>query len=250
MRYCAAAACALAVAVPAAAGAQNWAPEHQLTRHADDSGALTFLAALRPSDVARHLARGVATHARVDVLPDLPEWNRTVATSIDAAVALVRSGDGTLAPLAADGTSARSLRGALAPPLDPAALVAGFGPRRRDTSHTDNRHTGWSFGVAMGTPVQAAARGVVTWSGPIDGLGLVVVVDHGDGVHTVYAQLVERLVTRGAPVMSGQVVGYGGAMTSFGTREAYFEVRVDGVPEDPAPWVEGGLSAATGRGNP
>lgn len=250
MRLAAVAACALALAVPSVASAQNWAPAHQLTRRADDVGALTFLAALRPADVGRHTARGVADHARTEVLPDLPAWGRSVADSIDTAVALVRSGDGMLAPLAVDGPSVRTQRGALVAPIDLGELVAGFGPRRRGTSHTDNRHTGWSFDVAMGTPVQAAARGVVTWSGPIDGLGLVVVVDHGDGVHTVYAQLVERLVTRGAPVTAGQVVGYGGAMTSFGTREAYFEVRVDGVPEDPAPWIEGGLNAAAARGNP
>ncbi|MEZ5252207.1 MAG: peptidoglycan DD-metalloendopeptidase family protein, partial [Ilumatobacteraceae bacterium] len=228
-----AAALAVALLASPAAVAQNWVPRHQLTHRADDTGALTFLAALRPPDVARHIALGVADHARHDIVPDLPMWDDAVSASIAEATARIDEADISLTPLAADGTSMLVLRGQLRTPVPLDRLAAVFGPRRRASSHTDNRHTGWSFAVEMGAPVAAIARGVVTWSGPIDGLGLVVVVDHGEGVHSVYAQLVERLVTRGAAVGAGQVVGYGGAMTSFGTRETYFELRVDGIPEDP-----------------
>lgn len=109
-------------------------------------------------------------------------------------------------------------------------------------------HTGFDFAAPLGTPIHAAADGVVTNAGPNARAGWAgdyVTVKHSDGTQTLYAHLASTSVSVGQRVAGGQVIGHIG-MTgrSFGPH-VHFEVYPAGIqPGDvyhavnPVPWLE------------
>lgn len=143
-----------------------------------------------------------------------------------------------LSGFAVANASSDGLRGKLLPPVANRPLNAGFGLRPRFTSPTEARHTGLSFAVKGDEPVVACARGVVTQSITIPGLGPTVIVDHGDELLSVYAGLTELTVEVGQPVAAGDRVGTAGHRSLFGQRELYFELRRAGIPVDPLRWFQ------------
>ena len=94
-------------------------------------------------------------------------------------------------------------------------------------------HTGQDFAASVGTPVVAAADGVVTVERP-GWAGNLVRIDHGGGVETWYAHLSEVDVTTGQQVRQGQVVGAVGREGNSTGPHLHFEVRLDGAAVDPA----------------
>jgi murein DD-endopeptidase MepM/ murein hydrolase activator NlpD len=87
-------------------------------------------------------------------------------------------------------------------PLPTLAVVRRFDP---PATRYGPGHLGVDLAAYPGEPVRAAAGGVVTFAGPVAGRGLVVVL-HEDGVRTEY-EPVRVLVSRGAPVRAGAVLG-------------------------------------------
>jgi septal ring factor EnvC (AmiA/AmiB activator) len=83
----------------------------------------------------------------------------------------------------------------------------------------------------------AVAPGIVRFASVIEGMGGTVVLDHGDGYHTVYARLLRIYVEPFDPIAAGAPIGEAGAAVFEELPEAYFEVRVDGIPVDPALWL-------------
>jgi len=115
----------------------------------------------------------------------------------------------------------------LARPLD---LPAGdpFGPRG------DDFHPGIDIPAPTGTPVRAAAAGVVVAAGfSRDGYGQRVVVDHGSGVTTISAHLSQVDIAVGEAVAPGDVIGLVGATGEASGPHLHFEVRVRGAAVDP-----------------
>jgi secretion/DNA translocation related TadE-like protein len=95
------------------------------------------------------------------------------------------------------------------------------------------RHTGLDFAAPTGTPVVAVAPGSVTHAGPAGPYGNLVTVDHGTAV-TYYAHLAAVGVEVGEVVGAAQQVGTVGATGNATGPHLHFEVRVNGVPQDPA----------------
>ena len=83
-----------------------------------------------------------------------------------------------------------------------------------------------------------ADGGVVVFCDTIDGLGLVVVVDHGRGWMSVYANLARSDATPMMPVAAGEAIGAVGAGSAMGADGLYLELRHQGIPVDPEPWLE------------
>ena len=118
------------------------------------------------------------------------------------------------------------------------ARTGWFGEGRR--SH---RHAGIDFDGSTGDPVVAAGSGTVVHAGwapsGYDGYGRMVLIDHGNGVQTLYAHL------SGLHVSVGQVVGPGDGVGTIGTTGSvtgshlHFEVRLGGRPVNPANWIAG-----------
>lgn len=113
-------------------------------------------------------------------------------------------------------------------------ITSPFGYRIHPIFGTTIYHSGIDIGVDEGTPVHAADSGVVIYSGSgLTGYGNVVIIDHGNGLSTLYAHNSALLVSEGESVSKGQVVAYSG-MTGYATGpHVHFEVRVNGSPTDP-----------------
>jgi len=94
-------------------------------------------------------------------------------------------------------------------------------------------HIGLDYGCRMGDPIYAADNGVVTIAGWNGGYGIMVEVNHGNGFVTRYAHFSELAVSCGTPVYQGQVVGYCGSTGWSTGAHLHFEVRLNGVPQDP-----------------
>ena len=124
--------------------------------------------------------------------------------------------------------------GALTTPLPGAPLTSAFGARLHPIFGTVRMHDGVDFGAPQGMPIRSAAAGVVVAAGARGGYGNATIVDHGGGVATLYAHQSEMFVVPGSAVKAGQVIGAVGS-TGFSTGpHLHFEVRVKGVPVDPA----------------
>jgi murein DD-endopeptidase MepM/ murein hydrolase activator NlpD len=94
-------------------------------------------------------------------------------------------------------------------------------------------HPGIDIGVPTGTPIQAAASGTVIWCGWMSGYGNLVMIDHHNGLATLYGHQSQVAVGCNSEVSQGQVVGYSGC-TGFCTGpHVHFEVRLNGSPVDP-----------------
>jgi murein DD-endopeptidase MepM/ murein hydrolase activator NlpD/outer membrane murein-binding lipoprotein Lpp len=94
-------------------------------------------------------------------------------------------------------------------------------------------HPGIDIGVPTGTPIHAAGSGTVVWCGWMSGYGNLVMIDHHNGLATLYGHESRVAVACGQNVTTGDVIGYSGC-TGFCTGpHVHFEVRANGTPVDP-----------------
>jgi septal ring factor EnvC (AmiA/AmiB activator) len=126
-------------------------------------------------------------------------------------------------------------RGALPWPVE-GRVRSGFGRHRIARLGTPTVQNGIDVEVPVDTPVAAVHEGTVVFSDRFRGYGLMVVIDHGGKHHTLYAHLGESRVEVGERVFAGEVIGASGASGLEGPG-LYFEVRVQGRPEDPLQWL-------------
>ena len=126
-------------------------------------------------------------------------------------------------------TGFRDLQGQLRSPVSQGTQLAGFGEGNR----------GIDVLAPAYSTVRVVADGVVVRGEPIQGLGMTIVVDHGDGYSTVYAHLGQSKVRKGQQVKRGDyigVVGETGVVDGRGPR-VHFEVRYRNTPQNPADWM-------------
>jgi murein DD-endopeptidase MepM/ murein hydrolase activator NlpD len=98
-------------------------------------------------------------------------------------------------------------------------------------------HRGVDIAATQGTPILSAAEGVVTLSGWDADLGLVVVVDHQNGLSTLYGHCSQVLVQVGDPIGQGQVIAHLGNTGRSSAPHLHFEVREGGVAVDPRAYL-------------
>ena len=99
-------------------------------------------------------------------------------------------------------------------------------------------HQGIDIAADTGTPITATADGVVTaagWSG--SGYGNMVDIDHGNGVMTRYGHASAVAVTAGEQVRRGQIIAYVGSTGHSTGPHLHYEVRLNGQPVNPAPYL-------------
>ena len=147
----------------------------------------------------------------------------------------------TSAVTATNGSNfARILDAAMAPAATTASgwttpvdgkVTSGYGPRWGST------HKGIDFAATTGESVRAANGGVVrsaSWNG---GYGNVVVIDHDNGVSTLYAHNSSMTVKPGQRIEAGEVIAKAGSTGHSTGPHVHFEVKVDGETVDPRPWL-------------
>jgi murein DD-endopeptidase MepM/ murein hydrolase activator NlpD len=94
-------------------------------------------------------------------------------------------------------------------------------------------HSGIDLAAARGTPVMATLPGIATVIVSATGYGLHVIIDHGGGLSSLYGHLNTIVVLSGDYVTAGQVIGTVGSTGNATGPHLHFEIRRDGVPEDP-----------------
>ena len=104
-------------------------------------------------------------------------------------------------------------------------------------------HTGMDFAKPLGTPIQAAAAGVVSKQFYHHNYGNMVDVNHGAGFSTRYAHMLSNVAVRlGQAVKAGQVLGYEGSTGNSTGPHLHFETLQNGNPMNPAPFLSGAAS--------
>ena len=121
-------------------------------------------------------------------------------------------------------------------PVD-GAVSSGFGKRGRRA-----HHSGIDIPMPKGTPIRAAKDGVIKQvvsakSRGFRGYGNVVVIDHGNGLSTLYAHCLKYQVKKGQRVRQGETIGTVGRTGRATTNHVHFEVRVHGKPVNPIPYL-------------
>jgi len=120
-------------------------------------------------------------------------------------------------------------------------VTSEFGPRPRPCSTCSANHAGIDLGTPMGTPAVAADGGTITFAGVsgslTSGYGNLIIVDHGNGRETRYAHLDRLSVSVGQEVGQGEVIGTTGNTGSSTGPHLHFEVRENGVPQNPRNYI-------------
>jgi murein DD-endopeptidase MepM/ murein hydrolase activator NlpD len=121
-------------------------------------------------------------------------------------------------------------------------LTDGFGGRRNPFGgSTSEFHTGQDIATLWGTPVVAAAQGVVVFAGWQNGYGQIVIIDHGNGLTTRYGHLSGIDVEVGQQLARGEQLGRVGSTGRSTGPHLHYEVRINDEPVNPRQYLPGGL---------
>ena len=119
------------------------------------------------------------------------------------------------------------------PVTDYPYLSSSYGWRRNPVTGRYAMHEGLDFAAPRGTPIKAAAAGIVVSAGYQSGYGKTVDIDHGDGLMTRYAHASSLSVKPGEMVERGQPIARVGSTGRSTGAHLHFEVRVAGRAMDP-----------------
>lgn len=132
-------------------------------------------------------------------------------------------------------------------PVKNAVFGSSFGYRNDPFSGLRSRHDGLDFSAPPGTPVVAAADGVVLAASYHTEFGNMIDIDHGDGLLSRYAHLSRMDVAESQIVRRGEKIGAVGSTGRSTGPHLHFEVRMLGVPQNPAAFLKRGENVASLR---
>jgi murein DD-endopeptidase MepM/ murein hydrolase activator NlpD len=107
-----------------------------------------------------------------------------------------------------------------------------------DSEKESEKHTGIDFAVKRGTSVAATASGVVVFAGWDKILGNMVIINHDDNYQTLYGHNDKLLVEKGQEVLKGDIIAFSGNTGRSSAPHLHYEIRKDGEPIDPTPYLE------------
>lgn len=136
-------------------------------------------------------------------------------------------------------TGARASIPSLMPVAD-IAMTSTFGMREHPLLGGRRMHKGVDLAAPMGTPVHAAADGMVERADWFSGYGLYVALEHGGNIETRYGHMSRLNVAAGQYVHKGDIIGYVGSTGRSTGPHLHYEVRINGEAVDPLPYIEGG----------
>ena len=133
------------------------------------------------------------------------------------------------------------------PPVQLGHLGSSFGWRIDPFTGRSALHTGLDFQADNGTPILAAAGGVVVVAEPHPAYGNMIEVEHGSDLITRYAHASRLLVKKGDLVKRGQKIADVGTTGRSTGPHLHFEVLVQGVPQDPQKFLAAGRDLSRGQ---
>ena len=116
-----------------------------------------------------------------------------------------------------------------------AEILNRFGDKKLDSGLN---WEGLMFGVQAGQPVAAIYPGQVVFSDWFRGYGQLLVIDHGNGYMSLYGHNQQLSVQSGNMVDAGELIAYAGSTGGLSKPGLYFEIRYNGVPDNPLNWCQ------------
>jgi murein DD-endopeptidase MepM/ murein hydrolase activator NlpD len=115
--------------------------------------------------------------------------------------------------------------------------MRGYGRRASGGHHIGRMHEGIDIAAPKGTPVMATGDGFVTYAGYRNGYGNTLIIDHGNGITTVYAHCSALFVGEGSRVSRGMIIAAVGNTGRSTGPHLHYEVRVDDLPVNPMQYI-------------
>ncbi|MBV8302253.1 MAG: M23 family metallopeptidase [Candidatus Dormibacteraeota bacterium] len=159
---------------------------------------------------------------------------RSVAAGTAAVITLLAAGTA-----GAGAALSPALQSGFAKPVLGAHISQGFGctdvaiEPRDPACPGGHWHSGIDLAAPYGTPVHATLGGVVQVIVSPFGYGLHIIIDHGNGLTSLYGHLSEVNISTGQLVTTGQVIGAVGTSGNSTGPHLHFEIRRDGIAENP-----------------
>jgi len=125
-------------------------------------------------------------------------------------------------------------------PVDGVKLTSDFGMRWHPVLGGRRQHKGVDLAAPIGTPIHAAADGVVGRADWFSGYGLYVAIEHGGEIETRYGHMSRLNVAAGQTVHKGDIIGYVGTTGRSTGPHLHYEVRVAGEAVNPMPYLQSG----------
>ena len=117
------------------------------------------------------------------------------------------------------------------------SLSSGYVSRNRPIGSGSEFHTGYDIPASYGSAVVAAEAGTVIYAGWMSGYGNTIMVNHGNGLVTLYGHNSSLTVSKGDTVSRGQQVAKIGSTGNSTGNHCHFEVRVNGSHTNPEPYL-------------
>lgn len=123
-------------------------------------------------------------------------------------------------------------------------ITSSFGQREDPILGTGEGefHKGVDISAPKGTPIRATADGTIELAGMGGGYGREVIIDHSNGIKTVYGHMSGFAVTAGTHVTRGQVIGYVGMTGRSTGYHCHYEVRIRNTPVNPHKYLRTTIS--------
>lgn len=123
-------------------------------------------------------------------------------------------------------------------PIAKMSLSSSYGMRVHPITGRVARHNGIDIPAPRGTPIYATADGIVGRAQVLGGYGNYVEIEHGNAIQTRYGHMTRFVVRSGQPVKQGDVIGYVGSTGRSTGNHLHYEVRIEGAPVNPMPFVQ------------
>jgi murein DD-endopeptidase MepM/ murein hydrolase activator NlpD len=204
---------------------------------------LAKTAGLKPSELPAPLKAGSTAGRGGAESSSMPTRNLTLIEFTEMLDKLAREVDArtdqlnVLEALLLQSSASRRFMPSLPPILD-GWFSSNFGFRIDPFTGQRSFHEGIDFPAEVGTPVQAAASGKVVFADVHPEYGKMVEIDHGNGLVSRYAHASQLLVKEGELVVAGQRVAFVGTTGRSTGPHLHFEVRLNGVPQNPARFLQ------------
>ena len=179
------------------------------------------------------------------ILKDIRHRKKLALAAVDSLEASARALDQTIAaivpPKAPPSGSIpfNRQKGRLDVPVQ-GKITSRYGTTRKGEYNAFTFQSGIDIKAERGTPVKSVFNGVVMFAQWMKGYGNLLIIDHGDSYHTVYAHVEELFKKKGDQVETGEVIGTAGDTGSIKGPCLHFEIRHHGKPLNPLKWLKKG----------